>query len=242
MKDGEIVLRIEAFDEANGGGVGWYKDKGAYHLYLLTTEAPIARLKPVGTTDEVRLGYWSHRRKWKISTTWADASYPSIKPSTTSQTTAFSGPGPDEKRTKSSLRIELKQLQAAMGHSPTLLAVLLKYVQASMVQLAHTAVTNAHHRMEARLSRWLLMCHDRVEGDEVQLTHRFMSMMITAQRSSVTITLHILEGTGAIRSTRGLVTILNRERLEDIAGDAYGSPEAEYRRLIAPFGRSADAR
>ena len=65
MKDDEIALRIEAFDAANGGSVGWYKDKPAYHLYLLTTEAPIARLKPVGTGDEVRLGYWSHRRKWE---------------------------------------------------------------------------------------------------------------------------------------------------------------------------------
>ena len=46
MEEDEIALRIEAFDEANGGGVGWYKDKGALHLYLLATEAPIARLKP----------------------------------------------------------------------------------------------------------------------------------------------------------------------------------------------------
>jgi len=65
MKDDKIALRIEAFDAANGGGVGWYEDKGAYHLYLLETEAPIARLKPIGTSDEVRLGYWSHRRKWE---------------------------------------------------------------------------------------------------------------------------------------------------------------------------------
>lgn len=65
MRDDEIILRIETFDAANGGGVGWYEDKGAYHLYLLETEAPIARLKPVGTRDEVRLGYWSHRRKWE---------------------------------------------------------------------------------------------------------------------------------------------------------------------------------
>ena len=65
MKDDEIAQRIEAFDAANGGGVGWYKDKGAYHLYLLTTEAPGARLKPVGASDEVRLGYWSHQRKWE---------------------------------------------------------------------------------------------------------------------------------------------------------------------------------
>jgi hypothetical protein len=58
MKDDEIARQIEAFDAANGGGVGWYEDKGAYHLYLLTTEAPIARLKPVGMGDDVipRLG------------------------------------------------------------------------------------------------------------------------------------------------------------------------------------------
>lgn len=65
MSQDAIALRIKAFDEANGGGVGFYKDKGAYHLYLLETEAPIARLKPTGVGDEVRLGYWSHRRKWE---------------------------------------------------------------------------------------------------------------------------------------------------------------------------------
>jgi hypothetical protein len=64
MQD-EIAARIEAFDDANGGGVGYYKDKGAYHLYLLQTEAPIARLTPTGKGDEVRIGYWSHRRKWE---------------------------------------------------------------------------------------------------------------------------------------------------------------------------------
>jgi hypothetical protein len=65
MQFDDIPARIEAFDDANGGGVGYYKDKGAYHLYLLDTEAPIARLKPTGNDDEVRLGYWSHRRKWE---------------------------------------------------------------------------------------------------------------------------------------------------------------------------------
>jgi CRP-like cAMP-binding protein len=137
------------------------------------------------------------------------------------------------------LCIELSQLRAAIAQSPTILAVFLKYVQTLLVQVTHSAVTNAHHRMEARLARWLLMCHDRVEGDDIPLTHRFMSMMITAQRSGVTVTLHILEGGGAIRSTRGMVTIRSRERLEEIAGEAYGAPEAEYSRLIAPFGRSS---
>lgn len=65
MQHNDIATRIEAFDHANGGGVGFHEDKGAYHLYLLETKTPIARLKPTGTGDEVRLGYWSHRRKWE---------------------------------------------------------------------------------------------------------------------------------------------------------------------------------
>jgi CRP-like cAMP-binding protein len=135
-------------------------------------------------------------------------------------------------------RIDTKHLRAAIGRSPSLQMVLLKYVQTVLTQLATSAVSNANHRMEARLARWLLMCHDRVDGDEIALTHRFMSMMITAQRSGVTVTLHILEGVGAIRSTRGLVTVLNRNQLEDLAGDAYGAPEAEYRQLLGVFGKS----
>ncbi len=66
------------------------------------------------------------------------------------------------------------------------------------------------------------------------MTHDFMAMMIAAQRSGVTVTLHFLEGAGMIRSRRGRVIILDREKLEDIAGDAYGRPEAEYRRLHRP--------
>nr|WP_274602218.1 helix-turn-helix domain-containing protein [Sphingomonas sp. CFBP 8760] len=99
--------------------------------------------------------------------------------------------------------------------------------------------TNATHRVEARLARWLLMCHDRIDGDEIALTHEFMSMMIGAERSKVTITLHVLEGTGLIRAERGRIVIRDRDKLEELAGDGYGIPEAEYRRLIGPIGRAS---
>ena len=85
------------------------------------------------------------------------------------------------------------------------------------------------------------MCHDRIDGDEIGLTHEFMAMMIAAERSGVTVTLHILEGAGMIRSKRGRVIILDRAKLEDLAGDGYGVPEAEYRRLVGPLGRGAAA-
>jgi len=116
--------------------------------------------------------------------------------------------------------------------------MLLRYVQTLLVQTAQSTATNASHRVESRLARWLLMCHDRIDGDEIALTHEFMSMMISADRSGVTVTLHILEGAGMIWSKRGRVIIRNRELLEDLAGDGYGVPEAEYSRLIGPLGKS----
>ena len=62
-------------------------------------------------------------------------------------------------------------------------------------------------------------------------------LMLAVRRSGVTVTLHTLEGTGAIRSSRGIITITKRARLEEIAGEAYGEAEAEYRLLIGPLGR-----
>ena len=137
------------------------------------------------------------------------------------------------------LRIEATPFLAAVNGSVTLRIALLRYVQTFIIQTAQSAVSNAHQRIEARLARWLLMCHDRVDGDEIALTHEFMGMMIAAERSGVTVSLHVLEGSGMIRSRRGLVTILDRNKLEELAGDGYGRPEAEYRKLIASFGKDA---
>jgi CRP-like cAMP-binding protein len=83
-----------------------------------------------------------------------------------------------------------------------------------------------------RLARWILMCHDRISGDELSLTHEYISVMLAVRRPSVTTALHVLEGNGFIRSTRGIVTIRNRTALEEFARDAYGRPEEEYRRLM----------
>jgi CRP-like cAMP-binding protein len=137
------------------------------------------------------------------------------------------------------LRIEAAPFLAAVDASLTLRTTLLRFVQTFIIQTAHSAVSNAHQRIEARLARWLLMCHDRSDGDEIPLTHEFMGMMIAAERSGVTISLHVLEGAGMIRSKRGRVLILDRSKLEELAGDGYGRPEAEYRKLIAPFGKDA---
>ena len=76
------------------------------------------------------------------------------------------------------------------------------------------------------------MCHDRLDGNELPLTHGFIAIMLGVRRSGVTEALQVLEGEGMIRGGRGKITVINRAKLEAAAGTSYGVPEAEYRRLI----------
>jgi len=80
------------------------------------------------------------------------------------------------------------------------------------------------------------MCHDRVTGEDIALTREFLSIMLAVQRPSVTTALHMIEGYGFIKTRRGHITIKDRDALIDFADGMYGTPEAEYRRLIGPFG------
>ena len=125
----------------------------------------------------------------------------------------------------------IKVLEANAGLQQTMLL----FAQANAVQSGFTTLSNAVHHVEERLARWLLMCHDRSDSNDLALTHQFMGLMLAVRRVSVTNALHTLEGNGYIELSRGYVTIINRAELEDFAGDAYGKAEAEYCRLLGPL-------
>jgi CRP-like cAMP-binding protein len=130
-------------------------------------------------------------------------------------------------------RIASAQLREAARDSETLHRVLLKFVQSFMVQTAHTAIANARAKLPVRLARWILMAQDRIGGSVLPLTHDFLALMLGVRRAGVTETLHDLRGRRLIRTERGSVVVLDRAGLERMAGDYYGAPEQEYRRLIA---------
>jgi CRP-like cAMP-binding protein len=139
------------------------------------------------------------------------------------------------------LRLPVDALRHALDRSPVMLDLFLRFAQAMSVQLAHTVLSNGLHDITGRLARWILMCHDRIEGDELPLTHEFMSLMLGVRRPGVTTALHALEGGHLVKAMRGRVTVRNRAGLEAFAAGAYGVPEAEYERLIAPLARRGEA-
>lgn len=132
--------------------------------------------------------------------------------------------------------IPSERLLDACAKSPALNQLLLRYAHTLSVQTAQTAAANATFDLPERCARWLLMCDDRLESDRIELTHEFLSMMLAVRRSGVTVTLHELQEMGAIRTSRGVITISDRSQLEEIAGEFYGQAEAEYQRLIGSFG------
>jgi CRP-like cAMP-binding protein len=124
------------------------------------------------------------------------------------------------------------ELNKAMQESASLQASLLKFVHVFMVQTAHTAIANARTKLDERLARWILMAHDRLDDRSMPLAHEFLSLMLGVRRAGVTEALHELTAQKLIQSARGSVVVLNRKGIERMAGAAYGTPEAEYRRLI----------
>jgi CRP-like cAMP-binding protein len=131
----------------------------------------------------------------------------------------------------SAQRIKAGVLREEFNRGGRLQEILLRYTQAHLVQIAQTAVCNRLHALEARLSRWLLMIHDRVDGDEFLLTQDIISIMLGAQRTGVTDAAGSLQKNEIISYSRGRITILDRQKLEETACECYLIVREEYDRL-----------
>ena len=129
-------------------------------------------------------------------------------------------------------RLPAEILTTALATSRRLHDHLLRFVRAAEIQTASTASANGRAKLEERLARWLLMTHDRLSSDRLNVTHDLLATMLACRRPGVTVTLHLLEGKGLIRSNRGHVIILDREGLQHAANGSYGLAENEYARLL----------
>jgi CRP-like cAMP-binding protein len=132
----------------------------------------------------------------------------------------------------SAYRLDAATFEQTLRDSATFRSLMLRYAMAFNAQIISTALANGKAVLEQRLARWLLMCHDRIDGDTVTLSHDFLAVMLGVRRSGVTAALHRLEGDGLIRSRRMEILIRDRHGLESFAGGFYGTAEAEYQRLL----------
>lgn len=100
-------------------------------------------------------------------------------------------------------RVELRVIKEEFMRGGRLQKSLLAYARKFMRQVAQTAACNASHTAEERLSRWLLMCHDRIDGSELKLTQEFIAEMLGTRRATVSIGAMVLQNEGLIQYSRG---------------------------------------
>ncbi len=130
------------------------------------------------------------------------------------------------------LRIPSPTLRAAMTASPALAAHLLAYSHNFMLQIASSALAYATQTIEARLARWLLMSLDRLDANEITMTHESLALMLGVRRAGVTVAIQGLEGRGAVVARRAVLRVIDRGILAELAGDAYGTAERAYQRVF----------
>jgi CRP-like cAMP-binding protein len=136
--------------------------------------------------------------------------------------------------------IDARKLQEAIDQSITLLRCFLRYTHAFDIQANYNALANARGCIGERLARWLLMARDRLDSDEMILTHDCIALMLGVRRDGASDALEALEKKGLVGTARGSVTIMDRDGLEECANGLYGTPEGEHERLFG-FAERGDA-
>ncbi len=106
-----------------------------------------------------------------------------------------------------------------------------RYTQALVATVMQSVACNTLHRLQQRCCRWLLMTHDRVQGDEFGLSHEFLAVMLGARRPTVTLVAGSLQKAGVIRYKHGHVRVLDRGRLEDLSCECYVTIRRHFARL-----------
>jgi len=98
---------------------------------------------------------------------------------------------------------------------------IMRYMQASFAQISQTALCNRLHNVEERISRWLLLCHDRASDGQITLTHEMLGKMLGTRRSTVSLAAATLQQAGMIVYNRGRITIRDRRALERASCTCY---------------------
>jgi CRP-like cAMP-binding protein len=129
-------------------------------------------------------------------------------------------------------RLKAKIMKESFDQNGLALHLLLRYTQALITQMSQTAVCNRHHSLDQQLCRWLLLSLDRLQGNELVMTHALIANMLGVRREGVTDEALKLQKAGLIQYHHGRITVLNRKGIEMHTCECYAVVKKEYDRLL----------
>jgi CRP-like cAMP-binding protein len=132
------------------------------------------------------------------------------------------------------VRCPIELLQSEFKRSEYVRDLLVSYSETLLAQVQQSVACNAMHSTEERMCRWLLMMHDRAEGEALPYTHEFLSHMLGANRKSVTLAARSLQTAGLINYRRGRIQVLDRPGLEKASCECYAVVKERFDAFLTP--------
>jgi CRP-like cAMP-binding protein len=131
-------------------------------------------------------------------------------------------------------RCPIEFLQLEFNNSEHVRDLFVSYSETLLSQVQQTVACNSVHTTEERMCRWLLMMHDRAEGEALPYTHEFLASMLGANRKSVTLAAQSMQTAGLISYRRGAIKVQNRESLEKASCECYAVVKERFDAFLKP--------
>ena len=130
------------------------------------------------------------------------------------------------------LRLDTLALETVKERSAVIRDLFSRYADTLLAQTMQSVACNALHPIDARLCRWLLTTHDRVDSDEIALTQEYLAEMLGVQRTTVSGVARLLQERGMIAYSRGRMVILDRPAIEQCACECYQAVQNHFRAVL----------
>jgi len=139
-------------------------------------------------------------------------------------------------------RVDVGVLEKAKRTSPRVHEVMTRYADCLTAQVLQSVGCASLHTLEARCARWLLMTQDRLQRDELPLTHEVLAQMFGVARTYVTRTARALQERGAISYRRGMIRIEKRTLLAEVSCECYGHVRRHFERVLPGLYPAAESK
>jgi len=132
------------------------------------------------------------------------------------------------------IRCPIEPLRYEFQNSVYAQNLFVSYSETLLSQVMQSTACNSLHSVEERICRWLLMMHDRAEGEFLTYTHEFLAHMLGANRTSITLAAQNLQNAGLISYRRGTIQIRDRAGLEQTSCECYAVVKARFDSFLRP--------
>lgn len=132
------------------------------------------------------------------------------------------------------IRCDIRPLKVEFENSAHMQDLFVSYSETLLSQVMQTVACNSLHTVEKRLCRWLLMMHDRAEGENLTYTHEFLARVMGVHRTSVTLAAQSLQNKGLIRYRRGMMQVVDHLGLEEEACECYSVVKERFDAFLNP--------